>query len=51
MTPNRTGGSQSTSCIVPAGKKMNALLVQSYVAVLKNTTCIKIMCFYGAFLV
>ena len=42
MTPNRIGGSQSTSCIVPEGKKMNALLVQLYVAVLKNTTCMKL---------
>ena len=28
MTPSRTGGFQSTSCIVPAGKMMNTSLTQ-----------------------
>ena len=27
MTPNRTGGSQNTSCIVPEVKKVNTLSV------------------------
>ena len=29
MTPNRTGGSQSTSCIVPEVKKENTSSTQS----------------------
>ena len=28
MTPNRTGGFQSTTCIVPAGKMMNTSSTQ-----------------------
>ena len=38
MTPNRTGGSQNTSCIVPEGKKMTVLFEQSLECLVSENT-------------